>query len=35
MGAGVSDSMSELDELPDGAGCAEIWEFLSEQRDSD
>jgi hypothetical protein len=22
-----------LSELPDGAGCTEIWEHLSEQRD--
>lgn len=24
-----------LDELPDGSGCAEIWDFLSEHRRQD
>lgn len=24
-----------LDELPDGSGCAEIWDYLSERRRRD
>lgn len=24
-----------LDDLEDGSGCTEIWEHLSEQRDTD
>ena len=24
-----------LDDLPDGAGCTGIWEYLSERRQSD
>lgn len=26
---------SHLDDLPDGAGCTGIWEYLSEQRDGE
>jgi hypothetical protein len=26
------DDASHLSELPDGAGCAEVWEHLSENR---
>jgi len=29
----ADDDTSHLDELPDGAGCAEVWEHLSEGRD--
>ena len=28
-----SDDFGHLDSLSDGAGCAEIWEHLSETRD--
>ncbi|MEF8776278.1 MAG: hypothetical protein V5A43_07220 [Haloarculaceae archaeon] len=24
-----------LSDLPDGCGCAEVWEYLSEARDSE
>jgi hypothetical protein len=24
----------DLDDLPDGCGCVEIWEYLSERRQS-
>ncbi len=27
------DDDSHLDDVPDGAGCAEIWERLSEHRE--
>jgi hypothetical protein len=27
------DDMEHLDDLPDGAGCTEIWEHISENRD--
>lgn len=27
-----ADEQSPFDELPDGSGCAEIWEHLSRQR---
>lgn len=30
-----SEPMTDLEDLPDGAGCPEIWEHLGEQRDSD
>lgn len=26
---------THLSEVPDGAGCTEIWEHLSEERESD
>jgi len=29
----VNDSSDHLSDLEDGAGCTEIWEKLSEQRD--
>ncbi len=29
----TDDDTSHLDDLPDGAGCAEVWEHLSEGRD--
>ncbi|GGI96212.1 hypothetical protein GCM10008995_02890 [Halobellus salinus] len=28
-----SDEFAHLDSLSDGAGCAEVWEHLSETRD--
>jgi len=30
----VSDDSDHLANLSDGAGCAEVWEHLSEQRDA-
>ena len=36
--AGSSDDDNDathLDSLPDGAGCAEVWEYLSESRDDE
>jgi len=27
------DETDHLDDLPDGAGCTEIWEHISENRD--
>ena len=27
------DDTEHLDDLPEGAGCTEIWEHLSENRD--
>ena len=27
------DEFAHLDSLPDGAGCAEVWEHLSETRE--
>lgn len=29
------DDANYLDELPDGSGCTEIWEYLSGRRDED
>ena len=29
------DDTSHLEEVPDGSGCTEIWEHLSERRGSD
>jgi hypothetical protein len=29
------DASSHLDELADGCGCAEVWEYLSERREND
>lgn len=29
------EETAHLDELPDGIGCAEIWEHLSDERDDD
>lgn len=26
---------TDLDDLPDGAGCAEIWDYLSNRRGQD
>ncbi|MBB6646787.1 hypothetical protein H5V44_10900 [Halobellus sp. MBLA0160] len=26
------DDAAHLDSLPDGAGCTEVWEYLSESR---
>ena len=31
----TDDDTTHLDDLPDGAGCAEVWEHLSEGRDGD
>jgi hypothetical protein len=28
-----SDETAHLDDVPDGAGCTEIWERLSDRRD--
>lgn len=28
------EDTSHVDNVPDGAGCTEIWEHLSEQRDA-
>lgn len=30
-----ADDSEHLDDIEDGAGCAEIWERLSEQREAD
>ncbi len=30
-----SDEFAHLDSLSDGAGCAEVWEHLSEARDGE
>lgn len=30
-----ADEDDHLDDVPDGAGCTEIWETLSERRDDD
>jgi len=30
-----SDDSAHLGSLPDGAGCAEVWEHLSENRDDE
>jgi hypothetical protein len=30
-----TDDTTHLNDLPDGAGCAEIWEHLSENRDDE
>lgn len=29
------DDGDHLEDVPDGAGCTEIWETLSERRDGD
>ena len=31
----VEDEGAHLEEVPSGAGCTEIWEKLSEQREAD
>lgn len=31
-GAEDDDQPDYFDELPDGSGCTEIWEYLSERR---
>ena len=31
----MSDETDHLADLSDGAGCAEVWEHLSAQRDGD
>jgi len=31
---GEEHNANHLDGLEDGAGCSEIWEYLSEQRSS-
>jgi len=31
----TDDDTTHLNDLPDGAGCAEVWEHLSENRDED
>lgn len=31
----AADDDHHLDDLPDGLGCVEIWERLSEHRDDD
>ncbi|TQQ83481.1 hypothetical protein EGH24_01425 [Halonotius terrestris] len=31
----MSDDSEHLANLSDGAGCAEVWEHLSEQRDAE
>ena len=31
----VDDDTDHLEEVPDGAGCVEIWEKISEARDDD
>lgn len=28
-------STDHLDDIDDGCGCAEVWEYMSEKRDSD
>lgn len=30
-----ADDATHLSDLPDGAGCAEVWEHLSENRNDD
>lgn len=29
----ATDAPEHLEELPDGSGCTEIWEHISENRD--
>lgn len=29
----MTDTTDHLDSLPDGCGCAEVWEHLSEERE--
>lgn len=31
-GHGDDEEADYLDDLPDGSGCTEIWEYLSDQR---
>ncbi len=31
----ADEERSHLDDLADGCGCAEVWEFLSERRDDE
>ncbi|MGM0591400.1 MAG: hypothetical protein ACQETI_07190 [Halobacteriota archaeon] len=31
--ADADEATDHLDDLPDGAGCTEIWEHLSERRE--
>lgn len=33
--AGASPDDTGLDDLPDGSGCAEIWDYLSDRRRED
>lgn len=34
-GVEASDAADHLSDVPDGSGCAEIWEHLSEEREND
>ena len=34
-GEDEAEEFTHLDSLSDGAGCAEVWEHLSETRDED
>jgi hypothetical protein len=29
------DEDTRLDDVPDGCGCTEIWEYMSERRNED
>lgn len=29
------DDTNHLEELEDGCGCAEVWEYLSDRREAD
>lgn len=31
----VDEAQTALNELPDGSGCAEIWDYLSDRRRED
>ena len=31
--ADAESETDHLEDLPDGCGCAEVWEFLSERRE--
>jgi hypothetical protein len=31
----ADEARNHLDDLADGCGCAEVWEFLSERRDEE
>lgn len=34
-GADAEEAQTALNELPDGSGCAEIWDYLSDRRRED
>lgn len=31
----TEETRNHLDDLADGCGCAEVWEFLSERRENE